>query len=56
MNITGYGTEWVEPLKDKMTSLSASLNSRLWIVADEPNGTLGLVNCLKQEDFGDQIR
>jgi len=56
MNITGFGTEWVESLKEKMASLSTSPNSRLWIVADAPNGTLGLVNCLKQEDFGDQIR
>jgi len=56
MNISGYGTEWVESLKYKMASLATSPNSRLWIVTDAPNGALGLVNCLKQEDFGDQIR
>jgi len=55
--ISGFGTEWVEPLRAKLGALSEKSDShRLWLVADEANGAVGLVNCLRLEEGGNKIR
>lgn len=57
MQIPGFGTEWVEPLKEKLAVLEADANEkRLWLISDERNGTIGLANCLRREECGDKIR
>lgn len=55
--ISGNDADWVEPLKEKLSHLSSSVtNERLWLVAHEENGTIGLANCLRKEEYGDKIR
>lgn len=55
--VSGFGVEWVEPLKAKLSSLGPSSgNKRLWVVADDSNGVIGLVNCLRMEEMGDRLR
>lgn len=56
IEVSGFGTDWVMPLKDKLTSLGTQPSSNLWVVSNEPNGALGMVNCLKQEENGSKIR
>lgn len=51
--------QWVEELIQKMKSLQQSdTKETLWLLAhDEPtNGIVGLVNCLRQEPGGHNIR
>lgn len=55
LEINGFSTEWVEPLKHKMSASPAD-DSRLWLVAHNPNGVVGLVNCLRLEVGGNKIR
>ncbi|XP_053213860.1 fatty acid synthase-like [Panonychus citri] len=48
--------KWVESLK---TMLLSEIEQKVWLIADtnEPiNGILGMVNCLRREPRGDQIR
>lgn len=56
--VSGFGTEWVEPLKAKLLAIGSSAGSdkRLWVVANDSNGAIGLVNCLRLEETGDRLR
>ena len=56
IEISGFGTEWVLPLRDKLAALGSQANTNLWIVSGEPNGTVGMVNCLKLEENGKKVR
>ncbi|XP_067928936.1 fatty acid synthase-like [Watersipora subatra] len=56
ISVSGVGTSWLEPLKKKLASLTSTEDKRLWIVADDANGVIGLVNCLRLEMMGAKLR
>lgn len=50
---------WVNQLKDRIVDAQYSSDSeRIWLVSDQSNqsGIIGLVNCLRQEPGGENIR
>ncbi|XP_015782525.1 fatty acid synthase isoform X2 [Tetranychus urticae] len=56
LTVSNNDFKWVETLK---TMLLSEIEKKVWLVADtnEPiNGILGMVNCLRREPRGDQIR
>ncbi|GAB6031064.1 hypothetical protein CHUAL_007875 [Chamberlinius hualienensis] len=56
----GEYDKWVEPIKTRVTDLGQNENTddRLWLIAHDKqtNGILGLVNCLRLEPGGNNIR
>lgn len=57
LEVDGFSTGWVEPLKQKLSEAAVSAEGRrLWLTAAKPNGTIGLVNCIRQEDGGSKLR
>ena len=50
--------DWVDKVKHLMSSVKNSKTSKLWLVhsGQEPDGIIGLVNCLRHEPGGEKIR
>lgn len=59
IRITDKNFDWVEPVKSAMKSSETDANSaRIYLVteAEELTGLVGMVNCLKQEPGGNNVR
>lgn len=57
INITETNFSWVEPLKDEMKQAETDGRKIYLVVQGEPlTGLIGLVNCVKQEPGGSNIR
>lgn len=58
VTVDKYG-KWVDQLRDRMVENQTSSDpERIWLVTEESNhsGIVGLVNCLRQEPGGENIR
>ncbi|XP_017773704.1 PREDICTED: fatty acid synthase [Nicrophorus vespilloides] len=57
MNITETNFDWVEPLKDVLTK-SENDGTRIYLVCEgeEFTGLVGMMNCIKQEPGGTNVR
>lgn len=60
INITENYDQWVDPLKDELVKSQTNPGiRRIWVVGEgtpNSNGIIGLVNCLRQEPGGSDLR